>query len=324
MTTTENTSPTSDASEEAGPLFHFFSGKGGVGKTTLAAATAVHLASTGMRVLITSTDPAHSLSDVFDLEIGHEGIEIAPNLHALEVDSSRRWTEATVTLDEARIGRRGKIERVLTEAMRMMGEAPGVDEFMSLEILLETMSTTTFDAVIFDTAPTGHTLRLLVLPELLDGWIGRLLSIKSTFTRLGRAVRRFFPLQIPKEEEVDLGENLLTVRDQIKLARDLITDSERTLFALVTIPEAMSVLETQRTLEYLEQHNIPVGVVITNQVQPDSDDCDYCHLRSIIHQQEIDGLRDHLGDTPLRLVDSKPRIIRGVEALAGLGAELWS
>jgi arsenite-transporting ATPase len=314
----------------AGPLYHFFSGKGGVGKTTLAAATAVHLSRQGLRVLITSTDPAHSLADVFEQPIGHQGAALAPNLRGLEVDSSARWAEATVSAEEppgAQGGgggrRRGRVERALGDAMQMMGEAPGVDEFISLELLLETMATDAFDTVVFDTAPTGHTLRLLLLPEMLDGWLGRVLSIKTQLSRFGRTLRKLMPRAAADEPEVDIGDNLMDARERIARARDLITDADRTLFALVTIPEAMSVLETQRTMEQLAQHQIPLGAVIANQAQPPSETCEHCRLRHRIHARELERLGTLCGELPMRVVYSKPEVIRGVDALATLGAELW-
>lgn len=309
-----------------GPLYHFFSGKGGVGKTTLAAATAVHLARQGLRVLITSTDPAHSLSDVFDVPIGHHGADLAPGLRGLELDSSTRWAEATVGTEDAAgeaPRRRGRVERALTDAMKMMGDAPGVDEFISLELLLETMTSDAFDTVVFDTAPTGHTLRLLLLPEMLDGWLGRVLTIRTQLSRLGRVFRKLLPKGDEGQEAPDIGEGLMSARERIARARELISNPDRTLFALVTIPEAMSVLETTRTLQQLTDHHIPVGAVIANQVQPPSDTCEHCRLRRIIHTRELEQLVRVCKEIPLRMVESKPRVIRGVAALAELGAELW-
>ncbi len=311
------------AATDSGPLFHFFSGKGGVGKTTLAAATAVHLARSGLKVLITSTDPAHSLSDVFDQDIGHTGAHIEENLHALEVDSSARWAEATVAPGDQQDAqrKRGRVERALTDAMKMLGDAPGVDEFISMELLLETMSSDAYDTVVFDTAPTGHTLRLLLLPEMLDGWLGRMLSVRKQLSKVGSVIKRLMPGG--DQDAPDLGANLMDARERIVKARDLITDTERTLFALVTIPEAMSVLETSRTVEQLGEHGIPVGVIIGNQIQPDSKDCDHCHLRRTIHERELVHLEKVCGEVPLRLVESKPYVIRGNDALAELGRELW-
>jgi len=304
----------------AGPRYHFFSGKGGVGKTTLAAATAVHLAESGRRVLITSTDPAHSLSDVFDRRIGHAGADILPGLRALEIDSTARWTEAT-TLPEDR--KPGRIERALGDAMRMLGEAPGVDEFISLDLLVETMHTDSFDEVVFDTAPTGHTLRLLLLPNMLDGWIGRMIALRGFFSRFGRAIRKLIP-RSQRKEMPDMSENLKSARERMAEVRDLIKDSDRTRFVLVTIPEAMSVFETRRTMQQLRDNDIPVGVVIANMIQPDSETCDHCRLRHRIHARELENLKELAGDVLLKRVDSKSAVVRGPDALETLGNELWN
>ncbi len=314
------------AGPPAGPRFAFFSGKGGVGKTTLAAATAVHLARAGHRVLITSTDPAHSLSDVFDRSIGDQGVVIEPNLFALEVDSTARWAQAAGQMEDqatGRKGRKGRLARTLGETVRMLGEAPGVDEFMSLELLIEAMNSTEFDRVVFDTAPTGHTLRLLTLPGMLDGWVGKLLSIRGTFRKIGRAFKKLMPKDA-RGEQADVGQELADARERIARARDLIGDPARTLFALVTIPEAMSVLETERTLRQLGEHDIPVGVVFANQVQPPSDDCAHCRLRHEIHRRELDRLGEVVGDVRLASVDAKAHVIRGPQALAVLGSEIWN
>jgi len=300
--------------------FHFFSGKGGVGKTTLAAATAVCLARSGKRVLVTSTDPAHSLSDVFDREIGHQGVVIEPSLRALEIDSSARWREATGDADPGR--RRSRIERALGDAMKMLGDAPGVDEFVSLELLLECMSSDQYDAVVFDTAPTGHTLRLLLLPQMLDGWIGRMLTLRRYFSRIGRAFKKLVP-RSRRAEDADLSGNLQQARDRVMLARQLICDPQRTHFSLVTIPEAMSTLETLRTLEQLKQNGIRVGQVLVNQVQPPSESCRHCRLRHAIHQRELSRLNDLLQGVTLRQIASKSEVIRGADALHTLGQEIW-
>lgn len=295
-----------------------------MGKTTLAAATAVHLARSGKRVLITSTDPAHSLSDVFDRRIGDEGVVIEPNLFALEVDSTARWAQAAGQMEDQAGGRRkGRLARTLGETVRMLGEAPGVDEFMSLELLIEAMNSKEFDRVVFDTAPTGHTLRLLTLPGMLDGWVGKLLSIRGTFRKIGRAFKKLMPKDA-RGKQADVGQELADARERIGRARELISDSARTLFALVTIPEAMSVLETERTLHQLSEHDIPVGVVFANQVQPPSDDCAHCRLRHAIHRRELDRLAEVVGSVRLAAVDAKAHVIRGPEALAALGSEIWN
>ena len=313
----------SSSGDQSRPRFVFFSGKGGVGKTTLAAATAVRLARGGQRVLITSTDPAHSLSDVFAREIGDAGCELAPGLLGLELDSSARWNAAAGAFEagaaDAR-GRRGRLQRALGDAMQALGDAPGVDEFMSLELLLETMSTDAFDWVVFDTAPTGHTLRLLSLPQMLDGWVGRLLSLRSALGKMGRAFRRLLP---GGGDQAEMDQQLGSIRERIGLARELLADPARCRFCLVTIPEAMGVLETQRTLAQLQRHGIPVARIVANQVQPPSDHCQHCQRRRAIHCSELERLGTVAAGLPVDTIAAEPHVVRGVEALAALGADLW-
>ncbi len=258
------------------------------------------------------------------MQIGHAGVEIEPNLQAIEVDSSARWAEATSRPSGPDLAnkKRGRLERALGDAMNMLGDAPGVDEFMSLELLLETMASDAYDSVVFDTAPTGHTLRLLLLPKMLDGWIGKMITLRGYFSKIGRTIRRLMP-KVPKGQEVDIDQNLQTARERVMQARDLIMDAERTLFALVTIPEAMSVFETQRTLDQLSSNSIPVGVVIANQVQPQFDSCDHCQARRAIHLRELERLKGLIGQVPLRQVETSPLVIRGTDALAELGGRMW-
>jgi len=165
-----------------------FSGKGGVGKTTLAAATAVRLARMGTRVLTMSTDPAHSLSDALDLPLDSHVRQVTPGLDALELDAGGIFSEAIdQTMGE------GKVSS-LADLMRLVSQTPGVDEFGAIEVLLEIMERAQHDVVILDTAPTGHTLRLLMLPDLLDSWLGKLLEMRARLARVGRLLRRLIPM----------------------------------------------------------------------------------------------------------------------------------
>ncbi len=315
---------TSSAPPLEGPRIYFFSGKGGVGKTTLAAATASHLARRGRRVLIASTDPAHNLSDVFDRTVGDRGAELAENLRALEIDASARWAAATGMLRGAAEegGRRGRLQRALLDTMGPLGEAPGVDEMVAMELMIEAASSKDYDAVIFDTAPTGHALRLLFLPQMLDGWLGKMLALRDAFSWVGRTVRRILPGRRAGEEALHTG--LTSARQRVEAARAALTDPRRTHFALVTIPEAISVLESERTIRHLKDHGIPLGTLFVNMVQPASDTCPHCAARRAIHEREIGRIRAISGEVPVRLIECHPTVIRGLEALAQLGERLWA
>ncbi|MCC6748954.1 MAG: ArsA family ATPase [Deltaproteobacteria bacterium] len=291
-----------------------FSGKGGVGKTTLAAATAVRLARGGSRVLILSTDPAHNLSDVFDTPLSSRPREILPGLDAMELDARGLFAEALGPETEGQGGLKG--------LMRLATDAPGIDEFGAIEVLLRVMEQAEHDLVILDTAPTGHTLRLLMVPELLDGWFGTMLELRDRIARAGRLLRRFLPgTKAPSEG--DLARDLEGGRKRITALRDVLTDDQKSQIILVTIPEALSVLETTRTLQMLASHAMTVGTIVVNQLQPANPGCPHCARRREIHESELALMRRNAGATPVRVVESQPTAIRGADALEGMARLLW-
>ncbi len=293
-----------------------FSGKGGVGKTTLAAATAVRSAHSGSRVLVMSTDPAHSLSDVFAVQLASKPLTIQPRLEAMEIDAKGMFTEV---LDHAG---QGLSNSKLGDLLRTMSETPGVDEFGAIEVLLEAIEMAEHDVVILDTAPTGHTLRLLMLPELMNSWLGKLLEMRYRIARAGRFLRRLFPGSQPLDPQV-LNQDIESGRQRISRLRELLTDAQRAQIMLVTIPEAMSVLETSRTLEMLHGHSLPIGAIVVNQLQPSVSDCPHCARRREIHLRELEHLRTLAGPIPIRVLESLAWEIRGFQALQEIGEMLW-
>jgi len=296
-----------------------FSGKGGVGKTTLAAATAVRLARMGSTVLTMSTDPAHSLSDALAVPLTSRPVRVMPGLDAMEIDARGMFSDA---IDQT-MGQ-GKASSV-ADLMRLVSQTPGVDEFGAIEMLMETMERAEHDVVILDTAPTGHTLRLLMLPDLLDTWLGKLLEMKARIARVGRLLRRLLPSGGGEGglNEKELEGGLQGGRQRIGGLRQVLTDPNRSQIILVTIPEAMSVLETERTLNLLQAHGMPVATVVVNQLQPDSDDCPFCQRRRQIHLAELARMRRIAGEVPVRVVESLPVEVRGVVQLDRMGEILW-
>jgi arsenite-transporting ATPase len=309
------TDPNGSASGELCPVM-LFSGKGGVGKTTLAAATAVRLARMGSTVLTMSTDPAHSLSDALAVPLGPQPRQVMPGLDAMEIDARGMFNEAIdQTMGE------GKVSS-LSDLMRLVSQTPGVDEFGAIEMLMEIMERAQHDVVILDTAPTGHTLRLLMLPDLLDSWLGKLLEMKARIAKIGRLLRRLFPGGASPDEEL-LDKGLTGGRQRIGGLRDVLTDPDRSQIVLVTIPEAMSVAETERTLQMLQGHGMPVATVVVNQMQPRSGSCIHCRRRREIHESELVRMRRIAGDVPVRVVDSLSWEVRGLQGLLKMGDLLW-
>lgn len=296
-----------------------FSGKGGVGKTTLAAATAIRLARGGSRVLIVSTDPAHSLGDAFDIALGAQPLQVAPNLEAMEIDAGKMFSFAEPPSND----RSSETSSAFSRLLRLASQTPGVDEFGAIEVLLGALEDERHDVVVLDTAPTGHTLRLLTLPELLDGWLGTLLQLRHQLARTGRILRRLLPRASEQPSAEDLASGLQGGRERIVRLREVLGDAERAQLFLVTIPEAMSVLETMRTLELLRKQHLAVGAIIINQLQPEGASCVHCERRRRLHELQLGEIRRQAGAVPVRVLESQAWDLRGYDALARLADLLW-
>ncbi len=251
----------------------FFGGKGGVGKTTCAAAFARLAAESGRRTLLVSTDPAHSTADVLGAELGPEEREVGPRLAALEIDPARE-AEAYVERVRGQLGQvtpphlRSEMERQI-ELARV---SPGAEEaalFDRLAALVDAVGER-YDLVVFDTAPTGHTLRLLTLPELLQAWVDGLLERRRNVERLSDMWRRMTVGRGAEERPEDPIEAVLLERRRtFYRVRRLLLDERRSAFVFVLIPERLPILETGRAIEVLRRHQVPVAGLIVNRVLPE-------------------------------------------------------
>lgn len=254
-----------------------FGGKGGVGKTTCASAAALQLADKGLRTLLLSTDPAHSLSDCLEQEIGLEirAVEGVSNLWALEVSAEKLFLDFKAEHGEAirKIVETGTYLDEEDVADLFSLSIPGLDEVMSFKELVDLMEKEDYDLYILDTAPTGHTLRLLALPELLDQWIMYLAKMRYKY--------RYVVSRLSGRELHDSGDDFVfTLKKTVKKIRALLRDPERCAFVVVTIPEAMALAETRRLVEDLARLQIPVGHLIMNHVASSQGGaCDFCHER---------------------------------------------
>lgn len=264
--------------------FLLFGGKGGVGKTTISAASAIWAAEQGRKTLIISTDPAHSLGDSLDQNLPPgETTEVkeVENLFALEINPK-------INLDEYQSAMNmNPLESMpFSESLPFVEDIgdfasmnpPGIDEAMAFGKVLEFIETESdYELIIFDTAPTGHTLRLLSLPDLLSGWIGKLISIRL---RLGKVFGMFKKLFSKGEsDEVDPFDTFKKLKNSIVNARDELKDPSKTSFVIVMISEAMALYETERLLRGLYQNEIPVSNIIVNQLFPENIDCKFCQSR---------------------------------------------
>jgi arsenite/tail-anchored protein-transporting ATPase len=252
----------------------FFGGKGGVGKTTLAAAAALYCAEAGLRTLLVSTDPAHSAGDALELQLGPEARPVRPGLWALEIDPDEE-AERHIGEVKERV-REVAAPRLLQEVEREIDVArlsPGATEAALFERLAELMLLAggEYDRVIFDTAPTGHTLRLLSLPELMTVWIEGLIRRRRRTNALARMWRNVAGAAAGGESPGDrVLEALEQRRDRFRAARARVTDPAITSFLFVILPERLPLLETRKAVQTLGRHRIPVGGVLVNRLLPEN------------------------------------------------------
>ncbi len=245
-------------------------GKGGVGKTSVAAATGLRCAELGYRTLVLSTDPAHSLADSFDLALGHEPTLVKPNLWGAELDALMEMEQNW-----------GAVKRYITEVLQAQGLEgvhaeelavfPGMDEIFGLVRMKRHYDAGDFDVLIIDSAPTGTALRLLSLPEISSWYMRRFYKpfqgmanvLSPVFEPIFKRVTGF---SIPDREVMDAPYEFY---EQIEALERILTDNHQTTVRLVTNPEKMVIKESLRAHAYLSLYNVATDQIIANRIIPE-------------------------------------------------------
>ena len=305
--------------------FIFVGGKGGVGKTSISSATALWLANQGKKTLIVSTDPAHSLSDSLEVTIGHYPVQINENLYAVEIDPDKAMEEKQRDL-ESRKSMASPEQLMgldfLGEQMDLASASPGADEAAAFEVFLSVMTSNEYDVVVFDTAPTGHTLRLLSFPEVMDSWVGKLMKAKAALGNATNALKNIIPF-MDADEDIQTRQELENTKKQIDEAKAVLSDPERTTFKMVVIPEEMSIYESERAIEALNKYDITTNSIIVNQVMPDISDCDFCHSRYMLQQKRLALIDQKFKDQVVAQVPLFKDEVKGQEKLLKLAEILY-
>jgi arsenite-transporting ATPase len=365
------------------PQLVLYGGKGGVGKTTMAAATGLASARDGTPTLVVSTDPAHSLSDALDTDVPSQpgrlkeeiplyGVEIDPEAAVEEggvlgVDGDPLGMGGAGDDGEApfgaedgpmggqdgpmggqdgpmgglggMMGGEGGLGEMLggEDVGELLGGGamPGADEAAAVRLLLQYVDDERFDRVVVDTAPTGHTLRLLELPEVLDSMVGRVMKIRQRMQGLVQGVKGMFG---GDDADAEQGmADLDALRERIEYLRDLLTDPTRTDFRIVLVPEEMSVHESRRLRSTLREYEVPVDTVVVNRVMedladvavdvdpdwfvaPDIDGCEFCQRRWSVQQGALGEAQELFTGTTIKRVPLFADEVRGEDMLRVVAA----
>lgn len=314
---------------EKGLKLILFGGKGGVGKTTCATSTGLYLAK-DFKTLLFSTDPAHSLSDSLSQKIGDEinphtksfgvGVKGIKNLSALEISAEKALSMFKIEYDV-------EIRRLFDTSTYLDKEdidsilalpIPGIDEVMGFKTIVDLIEQAQFDKYIGDTAPTGHALRLLTLPELLDEWIKVLAKMRWKYRYM---VTRFAGKYRPDSAD----DFLMSMKKTVKNIEGLLKDQNRCEFIVVTIPEDMAILETERLLNNLNNYGIKVKQLVVNNVLPphqnlwcggvESTGCGFCRERKKGQEKYMNQIRKKFSNLKITITPLQPREVKGMNAL---------
>jgi len=298
-----------------------YTGKGGVGKTTVSAATALMAAERGYRTLVISTDPAHSLADAFDRPLGPEPTQIADRLWGQEInvleEIRAHWGEVKDYLTVL-FATRG-VDEVVAEEMAVL---PGMEELCSLLQIRMQGEEGRFDCLIVDCAPTGETMRLLSFPDVARWYMEKLFPWERRIvTAMGPIVQPFVPVPLPKDNVYAAIEALFNRIDGMK---EILTDPKRSSVRLVLNPEKMVIKEAQRALTYLNLYGYVADAVICNRVFPPQLQRGYFAEWSLIQGRYLEMIQRGFSPLPIWEVPLFDREVVGLEMLERMGRTLFA
>jgi arsenite-transporting ATPase len=303
----------------------FFGGKGGVGKTTCSAAFALAASERGRRVLLVSTDPAHSTADIFEQPIGAEPRRLSSSLWAMEIDADResaRYVEQ-VKRDIEKIFSPAVVQRARKQ-IDLAAASPGLAEVAMLDrmidlILANDATDSRWDLIVFDTAPTGHTMQLLRMPEAMTTWIQALVRHRKALVEIDH--------QSAEQRDAAAATDPVLValerrHKRLVALRDYVRDRGRTSFVLVTIPERLAIDETARAVEALKDTAMDIGGLVVNRVLPDGLSGSFYDARKAQERDYLDEIAARFPRLPRIVVRQGPQDIHGLGPLTLVVAQL--
>ncbi len=300
-----------------------YTGKGGVGKTSVAAATALKAARAGKKVLVMSTDPAHSLSDAFDEEVGPEPKEMATGLFAQEMDHGRMIEEHWAEIQEymTTFFEWQGTNSLAAEELAML---PGMDELFGLLMVRRHHDAGLYDALIVDAAPTGETLRLLSLPDQMSWYVEKIFPVQRRAAKVIRPfARRTKVNSLPPLPEDSFFGALQRFYEAVVGVEDILTDADRASVRLVANAEKMVIAEARRAYTYLNLYDYRVDAVIVNRLLPDEVSDPYFEKWREAQGRHLALIEESFSPVPIFTARLFDREMYGLEALAALAEDVF-
>jgi arsenite/tail-anchored protein-transporting ATPase len=298
-----------------------YTGKGGVGKTSVAAATAINLAEKGFRTLVMSTDAAHSLSDSFDIPLGSEPIIITDRLWGMEIDSLKETEKNWGMIQDWLSGMLNwaKLNDISTEEMFIF---PGMEELFSLLEIKRHATSGEYDIIIVDCAPTGETLRLLSYPDILKWWLDKIFPLERRLLKLARPVAKVVTggLELPSD---DVMKSIASFVLQLEDLHKIIIDDEITSVRIVLNPEKMVIDEARRAFTHLNLYGFNTDAIIINRVLPEEAGTGYWAGWHDIHVRYEEEIRTCFSPLPILRIPMMEAEVHGMSMLKRIGNEAF-
>jgi arsenite-transporting ATPase len=313
--------------EHAGLKYIFFGGKGGVGKTVFAAATALHNAQLGRRTMLASTNPVHSLSSLLGQNVlgKHTPVDGAPNLWAYEIETKETIERSKVEIRE-KIKWFLKFADISTKAEDFVESAtmnPAFEESAMFENMIDLMFKDEYDVYVFDTAPTANARRLLGMSKVYSLWVNKMLKSREE----AKTLRELLSFTKKKEED-PLMAYLLSFRDRMEHGRVLLTDPQKTSFFFVTLPEALPIAVITRFIQWFHDFGIPVGGVLVNMLidkaSVGAGAADFVKNRVAMQDEHMKTVWQKFDGSVRAIVPLYETEIRGVPMLKRLGDAMFA
>lgn len=317
--------------ERPGVRYLLFAGKGGLGKTTLSAITAVWLAQRGKKVVVFSTDPQASLSDIFEKDIFGKGeVKLAENLYVLEIDADKKVAEYQKEIRDKIVKKYGEVPEEIDDYIKGSSSQPAMSESATFDAMMDLIMEGNYDYYIFDMMPHGHAIRFLSMASMLDTWINKVVKVSMDAAEVDERLKKIAGDRFKREVEEHAGvlEELQDIKRRLDFMADIIKGRDKTALFYVVIPEAMAIRDTEVAINEFRKFGIELSSVIVNQVYPKEllqDDSVPQYLKNRIGMQQKnmeiieDRFKGRLGAT-VEMMDREPK---GLEILRDAVKEIF-